>query len=141
MTYNQKIVSLMTVFLLGITAAIMFTCFEPPFTTNFKISIGFIFFAEFMFGGFWVQQIGKSDALLPLSLGNWGMNLVYLAWVFVLALFTECETKYFFLWQVIGLTGYVVAQLFFRIAEHHLEEMSKDDEPAKKIERANITWR
>lgn len=141
MTYNQKLVSLMTVFLIGITAAITFTCFEMPFTTNFKIEIGFIFFAEFVLGGFWVQQIGKSDALLPLSLGNWWMNLVYFVWVLVLALFTNSETKYFFLWQIIGLTVFVVAHLFFRIVEHHVEEMTKDDEPEQKIERANVTWR
>ena len=131
----------MTVFLLGITAAITFTCFEMPFATNFKIALGFIFFGESVFGCFWVQQIGKSDALLPLSLGTWGMNLVYLIWVLVLALFANSETKYFFLWQIIGLTVFVVAHLFFRIAEHHVEEMSKAEEPEQKIERANVTWR
>lgn len=141
MTYNQKLVSLMTFFLLGITAAITFTCFEPPFTTNFKISAGFIFFAEFIFGGFWVQQIGKKDSVLPLSLGVWGMNVVYIVWVLILSLFTGCQTKYFFLWQIIGLTVFVVAHLFFRIAEHHVEEMSKDEEPEQKIERAKVTWR
>lgn len=141
MTYNQKMVSLMTVFLLGITAAITFTCFETPWTTNFTISLGFILFAEFILGGFWVQQIGKRDAVLPLSLGNWGMNVVYLVWVLVLSLFTDCETKYFFLWQIIGLSVFVVAHLFFRIAEHHVEEMSKGEEPEQKIERANVAWR
>ena len=141
MTYNQKLVSLMTVFLLGITAATTFTCFEMPWTTNFTISLVFIFFAEFILGGFWVQQIGKRDAFLPLSLGNWGMNVVYLVWVLVLALFTDSETKYFLLWQIVGLTVFVVAHLFFKIAEHHVEEMSKDEEPEQKIERANVTWR
>lgn len=141
MTYNQKIVSLMTVFLLGITVAAVSTCFDAPYSANFKISVGFILFAEFMLGGFWVQQIGKSDALLPLSLGNWGVNVVYLVWVLFLSLFTGCETKYFFLLQLVGLTGFVVAHLFFRIAEHHVEEMSKADEPEQKIERARVTWR
>ena len=141
MTYNQKIVSLMTVFLLGITVATVSICFDAPYSTNFKIAIGFILFAEFMLGGFWVQQIGKGDALLPLSLGNWGVNVVYLGWVLVLTLFAGCETKYFFLLQLVGLTGFVVAHLFFRIVEHHVEEMSKDDEPEQKIERAHVTWR
>lgn len=141
MTYNQKIVSVMTVFLLGITAAITFTFFEPPFTTNFKISLGFIFFAEFMFGAFWVQQIGKSNAMLPISIGVWGINLIYLLVVFALAFFTNCETRYFSLWEVIGLAVYVVAHLFFRLAEHRVEEMSKEDVPEQKIERAKVTWR
>ena len=141
MTYNQKIVALMTVFLLGITAAITFTFFEPPFTTNFKISLGFIFFAEFMFGAFGVQQIGKANAMLPISIGVWGINLMYLLVVFVLAFFTNCETRYFGLWEVIGLAVYVVAHLFFRLAEHHVEEMSKEDVPEQKIERAKVTWR
>lgn len=141
MTYNQKLVSLTTAFLVGITVAIVFTCFEMPFAANFKISFGFIVFAEFMFGAFWVQQIGKSDALIPLSIGVWGINLSYLLWTLLLSLFNGCETKYFFLWQIVGLTVYVVAHLFFRMAERHVEELSKDDEPEQKIERANVTWR
>ena len=141
MTYNQKLVSLMTFFLLGGTAAITFTCFEPPFTTNFKISLGFIFFAEFMFGGFWIQQIGKKNTVLPLSIGVWGINLVYLVSVLVMALFTESETRYFFMWEVIALALFVVAHLFFRMAEHHVEEMSKDDDEDRKIERTKVTWR
>ena len=141
MTYNQKIVLVMTVFLLGITAAITFTFFEPPFTTNFKMSLGFIFFAELMFGAFLVQQIGKSNAMLPISIGVWGINLIYLLVVFVLAFFTNCETRYFSLWEAIGLAVYVVAHLFFRLAEHQVEEMSKEDVPEQKIERAKVTWR
>lgn len=141
MTYNQKLVSLMTVFLLGTTAAVVSTCFEWPFSDNFKIALGFIFFAEFVFGAFWVQQIGKADSVLPLSLGVWAVNLVYLVWAFAATVFTGLETKYFFLMQVVGLSLFVVAHLFFRIAEHHVEEMSKDDEPKLKIERAKVTWR
>lgn len=141
MTYNQKLVSLMTAFLVGITAAIVFTCFEMPFTANFKISFGFIVFAEFMFGAFWVQQIGKSDALLPLSIGVWGVNAAYLLWTIVMSLFNDCETRYFFLWQLVGLTAYVVVHLFFRMAERHVEDLSKDDEPEQKIGRAEVTWR
>ena len=141
MTYNQKLVFLMTLFLLGITAAITFTVFEPPFTTNFKISVGFIFFAEFMFGGFWIQQIGKNDSVLPFSLGVWRINLAYLIVVLVTALFTDSEPRYFFLWELIVLAVYVVVHLFFRIAEHHIEELSKEEEPAQIIERTKVTWR
>lgn len=141
MTYNQKLVSLMTVFLLGTTAAVVSTCFECPFSDNFKIALGFIFFAEFVFGAFWVQQIGKADSVLPLSLGVWAVNLVYLVWVFVVIFFMWLETKYFFLVQVVGLSLFVVAHLFFRIVERHIEEMAKDDEPEQKIERAKVTWR
>ena len=141
MTYNQKLVSLMTLFLLGITAAVTFTVFEPPFTTNFKISVGFIFFAEFMFGGFWVQQIGKNDSVLPFSLGVWRINLVYMIVVLVMALFTDSEPRYFSLWELIVLVVYVVVHLFFRIAEHHIEESSKKEEPAQIIERTKVTWR
>ena len=43
--------------------------------------------------------------------------------------------------QVVGLSLFVVAHLFFRIVEHHVEEMAKDDEPEQKIERAKVTWR
>ena len=47
----------------------------------------------------------------------------------------------FFLFEVVALALFVVAHLFFRIAEHHVEEMSKGEEPEKKIERAKVTWR
>lgn len=141
MTYNQKLLSLMTFFLVGITAAIIFTCFEQPFSMNFKIAAGFIFFSEAMFGAFWVQQIGKKDVVLPLSIGVWGINLVYLFATLIMSLFTNTDTRYFFLSEIIVLSLFVVAHLFFRIAEHHIEEMSKDDAPEQKIERAKVTWR
>ena len=141
MTYNQKLVSLMTFIFLGVTVAITFTCFEPPFTTNFKISAGFIFFAEFMFGAFWVQQIGKNDSVLSLSFGVWGINLVYLIVALIMSLFTSVDTRNFFLFEVVALAVFVVAHLFFRIAEHHIEEMSKDEESEQKIERTKVTWR
>ena len=69
------------------------------------------------------------------------VNLVYLLWAFVVPLFSGLETRYFFLVQVVGLSLFVVAHLFFRIVEHHVEEMAKDDEPEQKIERAKVTWR
>ena len=141
MTYNQKLVSVITFFLLGITAAIIFTLYEPPFATNFKISVVFILFAELIFGAFWVQQIGKSNALLPLSIGVWGINIGYLIVVALLSFFTGVETKFFFLMHSVGLAVFVVAHLFFRMAELHVEEQSKSDLPEVKIERAKVTWR
>ena len=141
MTYNQKLVSLMTFFLLGITAVVVFTLFEPPFSLNFKISTGFIFFAELVFGAFWVQQIGKLNALLPLSIGVWGINIGYLLLVFILTMFSGVETRYFFMMHSVSLGIFVVAHLFFRMAEHHVEEQSKSDLPEVKIERAKVTWR
>ena len=132
MTHSPKIILLMTLSLLGTTAAIIFACLEPPFSANFQISTGFIFFAEFMLGGFCIQQIGRRKTSLPLSIGVWGINLAYLAWVLVLTLFTESQTKYFSLWQIIGLSVFVIAHVLFRIAEHHVEERAKGNEPARK---------
>lgn len=141
MSYNQKLVSLMTLFLLGITAAIIFTCFDLPFGINFSISIGFIFLAEFIFGAFWVQQIGKHDHVLPLSLGVWGINFIYVLYTLLMSFLVSKETKYFLLFEVAGLSIFVIAHLFFRITEHHIEELSNDDEPEQKIVKAKITWR
>ena len=141
MSYNQKLVSLMTLFLLGITAALIFTCFDLPFEINFSISIGFIFFAEFMLGAFWVQQIGKHDHVLPLSLGVCGINFLYLIYVLSMSFFVGKETKYFLLFEVVGLSMFVILHLFFRIAEHHVEDLSKDDDPEQKVVKAKITWR
>jgi len=141
MTFNQKAIATMTVLMVGITAAVTFVCFEPPYATNFWIAFSALSFAEILFGAFWVQQIAKADSVLPLSIGVWGLNALYLVFTLLTTLVTGVDEKYFILLQTGGFALFVVAHLFFRMAEHHVEEQSKDDMPEQKIERAKVTWR
>lgn len=141
MSFNQKIILLLTVFMVGITAAITFVLFEPPFSDNFIVSFVALAFSEVLFGAFWIQQIGKSDAVLPISIGVWAINASYFAFTLILTMLTGIEERYYMLLQIVGFSLFVMAHLFFRLFEHHIEEQSKNDEPEQKIERAKVTWR
>lgn len=141
MSFNQKCLAAITVLLLGITAAITFVCYEPPYSGNFWISYGVLSFSELIFGAFWIQQIGKRDSVMPISIGVWGLNAVYFLFALIATLFTHLEDKNFILVQTVGFSVFVVMHLLFRMMEHHIEEQAKEDMPEQKIERANVTWR
>ena len=141
MSFNQKMVSLLTVFAVGITATVAFVFFEPPYSWKFWIGFSALSFSEIIFGAFWVQQIAKEDSVLPMSIGVWGLNAAYFAFALIATLFTGVDDKFFILLHVVGFALFVMAHLFFRMAEHHIEEQSRNDEPEQKIERAKVTWR
>lgn len=141
MSFTQKIVSLLTVFAFGITVAIAFVIFEPPYEWKFWLGFSALGFSEILFGAFWVQQIAKSDSVLPMSIGVWGLNAVYVAFALVATMLTGLGDKFYVLLHVVGFAVFVMAHLFFRMVEHHIEEQSKYDEPEQKIEKAKVTWR
>lgn len=141
MSFTQKIVSLLTVFAFGITVAIAFVVFEPPYEWKFWLGFSALGFSEILFGAFWVQQIAKSDYVLPMSIGVWGLNAVYFAFALVATMLTGLDDKFYVLLHVVGFAVFVMAHLFFRMVEHHIEEQSKYDEPEQKIEKAKVTWR
>ena len=141
MSYNQKMILLLTVFLFGITAAIAFVFFEPPYSGNFFIAFGALALSEILFGAFWMQQIAKADSVLPMSLAVWGVNAAYFVFALTATLLTGLDEKFYFLFHAVGFALFVMAHIFFRMMEHHIEEQSKNDEPEQKIERANVTWR
>lgn len=141
MSFTQKIVSLLTVFAFGITVAIAFVVFEPPYEWKFWLGFSALGFSEILFGAFWVQQIAKSDSVLPMSIGVWGLNAVYFAFALVATMLTGLGDKFYVLLHVVGFAVFVMAHLFFRMVEHHIEEQSKYDEPEQKIEKAKVTWR
>lgn len=141
MSFNQKMILLLTVFFVGITSAVTFVVFEPPYSGNFIISFGALILSEILFGAFWMQQIAKADSVLPMSLAVWGVNAGYFVFALIATLLTGFDEKYYALIHMVGFALFVMAHLFFRIAEHHIEEQSKYDEPEQKIERAKVTWR
>ena len=141
MSFNQKMISLLTVFAVGITAAVSFVFFDPPYSWKFWMSFSALLFSEILFGAFWVQQIAKADAVLPMSIGVWGLNAAYFLFALIATLFTGLDDKFFVLLHVVGFAMFVMAHLFFRMVEHHIEELSKNDEPEQRIERARVTWR
>lgn len=141
MTFNQKCLAAITVLLLGITAVITFVCYDPPYSSNFWISYGVLSFSELIFGAFWIQQIGKRDSVLPISIGVWGLNAAYCLFALMATFFAHIEDKNFILVQTVGFAVFVVMHLLYRMMEHHVEEQSQDDMPERKIERAKVTWR
>ena len=141
MSFNQKMILLLTVFFVGITSAVTFVVFEPPYSGNFFISFGALILSEILFGAFWMQQIAKADSVLPMSLADWGVNAGYSVFALIATLLTGFDEKFYVLIHTVGFALFVMAHLFFRIAEHHIEEQSKYDEPEQKIERAKVTWR
>jgi hypothetical protein len=141
MSFNQKIILLLTVFFVGITSAVTFVVFEPPYSGNFFISFGALILSEILFGAFWMQQIAKADSVLPMSLAVWGVNAGYFVFALIATLLTGLDEKFYVLIHTVGFALFVMAHLFFRIVEHHIEEQSKYDEPEQKIERAKVTWR
>lgn len=141
MSFNQKMISLLTVFAVGVTAVVTFVFFEPPYSWKFWMSFSALSFSEILFGAFWVQQISKADFVLPMSIGVWGLNTAYFLFSLIATLFTGLDDKFFVLLHVVGFALFVMAHLFFRMAEHHIEELSKNDEQEQKIERAKVTWR
>ena len=141
MSFNQKMILLLTVFFVGITSAVTFVVFEPPYSGNFFISFGALILSEILFGAFWMQQIAKADSVLPMSLAVWGVNAGYFVFALIATLLTGLDEKFYVLIHTVGFALFVMAHLLFRIAEHHIEEQSKYDEPEQKIERAKVTWR
>ena len=141
MSFNQKMISLLTVFAFGITAVVAFVVFEPPYSWKFWMGFSALSFSEILFGAFWVQQIGKADSVLPMSIGVWGLNATYFVFALIATLLTGLGDKFYILLHVVGFAVFVMVHLFFRMVEHHIEEQSKNDEPEQKIERAKVTWR
>lgn len=141
MSFNQKMILLLTVFLFGITAAVTFVVFEPPYSGNFFIAFGALALSEILFGAFWIQQIAKANSVLPMSLAVWGVNAGYFVFALIATLLTGLDEKFYFLFHAVGFALFVMAHIFFRMMEHHIEEQSKNDEPEQKIERAKVTWR
>ena len=141
MSFNQKMILLLTAFFFGITAAITFVVFEPPYSGNFFVAFGALALSEILFGAFWMQQIAKADSVMPVSLATWGLNAVYFFFALIAKLLTDMEDKNYFLLHAVGFALLVMGHIFFRMLEHHIEVQSKDDDPEQKIERAKVTWR
>ena len=141
MSYNQKMLAVISVIAAGITIAISLVLFDPPYSTNFKVEVAFIVLSQILSGMTLVAKFGKGDAVFPFSIGVFAINLAYVAFTLFMALFADCQTKTFVMWHGVGLAMSVVAGLFFRMGERHIEQQSKDDPPAQEIKRSDVTWR
>lgn len=141
MSFNQKMLLAITVLAISITAALAFVLFEPPYSTNFLVEVGCIIFSQLLAGMALVEKFGKGNAVFPFSVGVLPLNIAYFIFTLVMAFFTGCQTATFVMWHAVGFALTVICFVVFRMGEHHVEEQSKDDPPAQKIERADVTWR
>lgn len=141
MSFNQKMLLGITLLATAVTAIVAFGLFDSPYSANFLIEVGFIIFSQVFAGMALVAKFGKGDAAFPFSIGILPVNLAYFLFTLIMALFTSCQTQTFVIWHGIGFILTVVCCMVFRMGEHHVEEQSKDDPPAQKIERSEVTWR
>ena len=50
MSYNQKMLAVISVIAAGITIAISLVLFDPPYSTNFKVEVAFIVLSQILAG-------------------------------------------------------------------------------------------
>lgn len=141
MSYNQKMLLGITLLAATVTLAVAFVLFDPPYTINFLIEVGFVTFSQIFAGMTLVSKFGKGDAVFPFSVGVLPLNLAYFLFTLVMAFFTSCQTKTFVMWHGVGFILTVCCCMVFRMGERHVEQQSKDDPPPQKIDRAEVTWR
>ena len=50
MSYSQLMIALITFIVMGITAAVSFVLFDPPYSVNFQIEVASIFLSQIFLG-------------------------------------------------------------------------------------------
>lgn len=124
MNYYQKIYGFITFAIVGMTLSIIGVCFNTPYSDIFITECIMIFFSELLIGTLFINQVRKSDSILPYSLASIWIGLLYLLFVFIMIIPAcfEIKLKYFILLHIIGgiFTGIVFA--IFRLGEHNINE-------------------
>lgn len=143
MSYNQKIFAVITLIAVGVTGAVSFILFDPPYSTNFKIEVAFIVLSQLLLGMMLIAKFGKGDSDISFSPVCFvvPVNLLYFVFTLAMAFFTDSSTKVFALWHGVGLAVTMILGLVFQMVAHNVEEQSKNELPPQKIEHAKVTWR
>lgn len=141
MTSHQKSILAITLVTASVTCGISFVCFRLPYDLNESLALGSIILSEMIFGGSWIIQTSKNDDVFPVSLGALVPDVIYVMFTLGCTRLTKIGTGFFLLIEAVGFAVFVVVRLLGLIAEHHVKEMSAQDESEQKIERAKTTWR
>ena len=141
MSYSQLMIALITFIVMGITAAVSFVLFDPPYSVNFQIEVASIFLSQILLGLTFAAKFGKDNSSFPFSLGLLPVNVLYFAFTVIMALFADLQTKVFLLWHGVGLAVTTILCVAFQMCKHHVDEQSKEDPSSREIEPAKVTWR
>ena len=106
MNFYQKIYALITLAVMGLTAAIIRVCFTPPWSDLFITECTAILFGELVTGTTFIMLCRKKDSMLPYSLAVGWLSIIYLIFTFVMILpaVFDIQLKYFILIHAAGLT-------------------------------------
>ena len=122
MNFYQKIYALITLAVMGLTAAIIRVCFTPPWSNLFITECTAILFGELVTGTTFIMLCRKKDSMLPYSLAVGWLSIIYLIFTFVMILpaVFDIQLKYFILIHAAGLTFAGIAYGFFIMGEHNI---------------------
>lgn len=124
MNFYQKIVSLITFAIIGITLAIVFVCFKLPFSNIFIAELAAIILGEIILGTILVCLLKISDRTLPYSMAVSAIGVSYLLFVLMMIFpaWHGMQLKYFILAHSIGLVIAGIAYGFFALGEYNIVE-------------------
>ncbi len=129
MNFYQKTVAAITLAVVGMTVAIIGVCFATPYSDIFITECIMILFAELFLGILFINQLSKSDSILPYSLSSIWTGLFYLLFVFfmIIPACTGMRLKYFILIHAIGLVSTIIIFALAGLGEHNIKEQDTAD--------------
>ncbi|MBR4664525.1 MAG: hypothetical protein IKO93_11695 [Lentisphaeria bacterium] len=129
MNFYQRIISAITLAVIGLTIAVIRVCFEPPYSDLFITECIAVIWAEFAAGTAFVLLCRKKDSMLPYALAVGWIPMIYL--LFTLAMIFPAmlgmQLKYFILLHAAGLTFAAIAYGIFVLGEHNIREQEQKD--------------
>lgn len=129
MNFYQKILSLITLAVMGLTAAVIFVCFQSPYSDLFITECTAILWGELLAGFTFVMLCRKKDSMLPYSLAVGWIGIIYLIFTLVMIFPAALgmQLKYFILMHAAGLTFAGIAYGIFILGEHNIREQENYD--------------
>ena len=140
MNFYQKILSLITLAVLGLTVAVIRVCFTPPWSDLFITECIAILFGELITGITFIMLCKKKDSMLPYSMAVGWISIVYLIFTFgmMLPAAFDIQLKYFILIHAAGLTFAGIACGVFIMGEHNIR-MQETYDTARQESRKDFS--
>ncbi len=129
MNFYQKVISVITLAVIAITAAIILVCFNRPYSAFFITECTSIFFAEVLTGISFIVISGKSDSALPYSMTTVWICLAYLGYTLMMIFptYSDIQLKNYILSHFVGFMLFFIVFLIFSLGEHNINGQEKID--------------
>lgn len=129
MNFYQRVISAISLAVIGLTIAVIRVCFEPPYSDLFITECIAIIWAEFVAGTTFVLLCRKKDSMLSYSLAVGWIAIIYLLFTLVMIFpaVQGMQLKYFILLHAAGLTFAGIAYGIFVLGEHNIREQEQND--------------